>query len=56
MTSKRIDWVDLAKGVGIILIVSMHIRVLPYSMARISAAWVPLFFFLSGLFSNLRKN
>lgn len=50
MTKQRIEWIDLAKGFGIIFIIAYHIRILPWDMPRVTAAWVPLFFFMSGLF------
>lgn len=50
MDSKRFDYIDLAKGIGILSIVAMHIGALPTWLPKLSASWVPLFFILSGMF------
>ena len=51
----RIEWIDIAKGIGIILVILGH----TFEISRISAIYVfhmPLFFFLSGLvFRNTDK-
>lgn len=47
---KRLEYIDLAKGVGIFFIVALHIGALPVWLPKLSAAWVPLFFILSGMF------
>jgi acyltransferase len=52
----RIDWVDIAKGIGIILIVFGHNLLPPYIRQVVFAFHVPLFFFLSGMFFNTRCN
>ena len=50
-TNNRIKWVDIAKGIGIILVIVGHTIALEYS-APIYTFHMPLFFFLSGLFLN----
>ena len=53
--NKRIDWIDYAKGIGIILIVMGHAGV-PYITEYFGYAFhVPLFFFLSGLCFSVSK-
>lgn len=51
--NKRIEWVDTAKGIGIILMIFGHIS-LEYGQIHIkqviSAFHMPLFFMLAGLF------
>lgn len=50
METKRIDFVDLAKGICILLVVLYHINVpIPY-MELASCFRMPLYFILSGLF------
>lgn len=44
----RIDWVDVAKGIGIVLMVHGHIHTHGFDLALISSFHMPLFFFLSG--------
>ncbi len=51
----RIEWIDIAKGIGIILVVAGHCFYLGYSYP-IYAFHMPLFFFLSGLVYNDKKN
>ena len=52
---RRIDWIDSAKGIGIILVVFSHLafRDTQYSVDVVFSFHMPLFFFLSGIvFSN----
>lgn len=44
----RIEWLDIAKGIGILLVIAGHCFYLAYSRP-IYAFHMPLFFFLSGL-------
>lgn len=44
----RIEWIDIAKGIGIILVIAGHCFYLGYSYP-LYAFHMPLFFFLSGL-------
>lgn len=52
MNKQRENWVDIVKGIGIILVVMGHAGcpVLPHGI--IYSFHMPLFFFLSGLFIN----
>lgn len=50
--NKRLEYIDLAKGIGIIFIIAYHLRILPTYLPHLSGACVPLFFILSGLFFN----
>lgn len=50
MSNHRLEYIDLAKGVGIVFIVALHIGALPTWLPQLSASWVPLFFILSGMF------
>ena len=55
--SNRIEWIDLAKGICIVLVVFHHVMVrtnleLPFSDA-LSSFRMPLYFILSGLFFKL---
>lgn len=50
----RIEWIDTAKGVGIILVIAGHTFCLRYSSILYSFH-MPLFFFLSGLVYNHAK-
>jgi fucose 4-O-acetylase-like acetyltransferase len=47
-TSKRIEWIDTAKGIGLLLVMLGHLHV-PYMSAWIYTFHMPLFFFLSGV-------
>ncbi len=44
----RVEWIDIAKGIGIILVIAGHCFYLGYSYP-LYAFHMPLFFFLSGL-------
>ena len=44
---KRIDWVDVVKGLGLIFVVLGHLKI-PYLATWIYTFHIPLFFFLSG--------
>ncbi|WP_261379745.1 acyltransferase family protein [Bacillus licheniformis] len=46
---KRIEWIDVSKGVGIILVVLGHTPTPDWLKTFIFAFHMPLFFFLSGL-------
>lgn len=53
---KRIEWIDIAKGIGIILVVYGHIHYVPETMnAWLCSFHMPLFFFLSGINFNDNK-
>lgn len=50
MTKKRLEYLDMAKGVGIIGIIAMHSTVIPVRIVYgISQMVTPLFFLLSGM-------
>jgi polysaccharide biosynthesis protein PslL len=51
--SKRIEYIDIAKGIGILLVVMAHndfVLVSPFFYKFIYAFHMPLFFFVSGMF------
>lgn len=53
--SKRIEYIDIAKGIGILLVVMGHndfSLVSPFAYKLIYSFHMPLFFFLSGYFIN----
>lgn len=55
MGETRIEWIDIAKGIGIILVIAGHTFYLGYSYP-LYAFHMPLFFFLSGLLFVNKKN
>lgn len=46
----RLEYIDLAKGVCIILVVFLHIGIEAYDLPGLQILRMPLYFFLSGLF------
>ena len=44
----RIEWIDTAKGIGLLLVIFEHLSI-PYVTAWIYTFHMPLFFFLSGV-------
>ena len=55
MSAKRIEYIDIAKGIGILLVALAHADVSlfsPYLHKFIYSFHMPLFFFLSGYFFN----
>lgn len=54
MDTKRIEWIDISKGLGIILVIMGHTIALKYSRS-IYAFHMPLFFLISGLVFNIDK-
>ncbi len=49
----RVQWVDTAKGIGILLVVIGHVTFCPWPLKQvIYSCHMPLFFFLSGLFAK----
>lgn len=53
ITAKRIDYVDIAKGIGIILVVMGHndfALISPFAHKLIYSFHMPMFFFMSGMF------
>jgi acyltransferase len=53
--NNRIEWVDVSKGIGIILVVLGHIYLTGQGHKYIYSFHMPLFFFLSGYTFNLGK-
>lgn len=53
-TKKRVEWIDIAKGIGIILVIMGHTIALRYSQ-WLYTFHLPLFFLLSGLVYNVSK-
>lgn len=47
MSKKRIEWIDMAKGWGMICVILGHLR-FPYFASWVYTFHIPLFFFLSG--------
>lgn len=47
--NKRIVWIDIAKGLGILLVVIGHVRTMPFIHECIYLFHMPLFFLLSGM-------
>lgn len=56
MNRKRIEWIDMAKGYGIILVILAHTGVNPRLNHWIYTFHLPLFFFLSGYVFNAGNN
>lgn len=52
--SGRLVWVDIAKGIGIALVVAGHTDIAPLATRCLSIFHMPLFFFLSGLLYQRR--
>lgn len=52
---KRFDYLDIAKGIGILLVVWAHIMLVGASHRLIYAFHMPLFFFISGMLFNKDK-
>ncbi len=52
---RRIDWIDVAKGIGIILVVFAHINFTPAILDTIYSFHMPLFFIISGILFNKQK-
>lgn len=56
MTSKKIEWVDIAKGYGILLVIVGHCLDIDGKLFQfIYVFHMPLFFFLSGYVFNLEN-
>lgn len=51
---QRLDYIDIAKGIGIILVVCNH-TIYPELMYYTSAFFVPVFFFCSGFTSSKKE-
>lgn len=55
LDKKRISYIDIAKGLGMFLVIWGHIRGTGISNAMVYAFHMPLFFFLSGMTFNRHK-
>lgn len=53
--TKRYDFLDVAKGIGILFVIIAHINYTPSVLTVIYSFHMPLFFFLSGMLFNGRK-
>ena len=54
-SKERIEWIDIAKGVGIIYVMFSHIQLIFFGK-NILSFFIPLFFILSGYTFSLRNN
>lgn len=53
---KRVQWIDMAKGIGLILVMYGHIQFRPYPFyVWLCSFHMPLFFFLSGITFRVKK-
>lgn len=52
---QRFDYLDVAKGIGILLVVWAHILLVGWSHRLIYAFHMPLFFLISGILYNKDK-
>ena len=55
INTKRYDFLDVAKGIGILFVVIAHINYTPSVLTVIYSFHMPLFFFLSGMLFDCRK-
>lgn len=56
LKKERIDWIDIAKGIGIILVVMGHLAAEDQDLKRfIYCFHMPLFFFISGIVFNIKN-
>lgn len=53
---QRLDYFDVAKGIGIILVIVGHSTLLPWLAAVIYSFHMPLFFIISGYFLSREKS
>lgn len=53
---RRIDWIDAAKGLGIVLVVVGHIVSVPGLLGYLDVLRVPMFFMLAGAVSRARPH
>ena len=56
MEKQRDTYVDIAKGIAILLVVRIHTEVFAVLPAPYPIVAVPLFFFLSGFYDNTNKH
>lgn len=59
-TKKRIDWIDVAKGIGMICVILAHVEETyisnPYLRIPLYTFHMPLFFFLSGYLFSVKSS
>lgn len=53
--NKRYDFIDVAKGIGILFVVFAHVNYTPSLLTIIYSFHMPLFFVLSGMLFNPNK-
>ena len=51
LTEKRLDYIDIARGIGIILVAFVHVQ-FGFTKIYIESFLMPLFFFISGFLSH----
>ena len=56
LNRKRDTYVDVAKGIGILLIISIHTEVFGVMGYPLSFIAVPVFFFMSGFYDRAERN
>ena len=56
MSNNRILWVDIAKGIGILLVLIGHVSQNSYISSFIYSFHIPLFFIISGYLYKNKKN
>ena len=51
MGKKRIEWIDISKGIAILLVIFGHVSILPWAPYKklIFSVHMPLFFIVAGL-------
>lgn len=55
ITNKRVDWVDVAKGIGMICVILAHVEE-QYLKMPLYTFHMPLFFFLSGYLFSIKSS
>ena len=56
MIKHRDNFIDVAKGIGIMLIISIHTEVFGVMGYPLSFIAVPVFFFMSGFYDRAERN
>jgi len=55
LNNKRFEILDIAKGIGIFLVVFAHVNYTPFLLAYIYSFHMPIFFVFSGMLFNRDK-
>lgn len=55
MENKRIEWIDISKGILIVLVLLGHTQASPHLVGYIFSFHMPFFFFISGYLFNIEK-